>query len=137
MAITIHNEGASPSINTAQVCAWLSSCVTDLGYNLGELSIIFCSDEYLLEMNKKHLNHNYYTDIITFNYNVEKKLSGDLFISVDRIKENAKSFNENFNVELFRVMIHGVLHLCGFNDKTIDEQKKMRRKENQYLGLIT
>ena len=88
-------------------------------------------------MNKKHLNHNYYTDIITFNYNVEKKLSGDLFISVDRIKENAKSFNENFNVELFRVMIHGVLHLCGFNDKTIDEQKKMRRKENQYLGLIT
>ena len=115
---------------------WLSSCITDLGYNLGELSIIFCNDEYLLEINKKHLNHDYYTDIITFNYNVGKKLNGDLFISVDRIKENANSFNENFSVELFRVIIHGVLHLCGFNDKTKDEQKEMRSKENHYLSLI-
>ena len=111
-------------------------CIDDLGYNLGELSIIFCSDEYLIDINKRHLNHDYYTDIITFNYNIEKNLNGDLFISVDRVKDNASAFNENFNMELFRVIIHGVLHLCGFNDKTTKEQKEMRQKENHYLSLI-
>ena len=136
MAITFHNEGVSPSVNTTQISSWLSSCVADLGYNLGELTIIFCDDEYLLDVNKKHLNHDYYTDIITFNYNVEKKLNGDLFISVDRVKDNASVFNENFNMELFRVIIHGVLHLCGFNDKTTSEQREMRQKENHYLSLI-
>ena len=136
MAITFHSEGVSPSVNTALISSWLSSCVADLGYNLGELSIIFCDDKYLLDLNKKHLNHDYYTDIITFNYNVEKKLSGDLFISVDRVKDNASVFNENFNLELFRVIIHGVLHLCGFNDKTTSEQREMRQKENHYLRLI-
>ena len=134
MAITFHKEGVSLSINTTQISTWLSACIANLGYNLGELSIIFCCDEYLLDINKKHLNHDFYTDIITFNYNVEKKLNGDLFISVDRVKDNAILFNENFNVELFRVIIHGVLHLCGFNDKTIDEQKEMRSKENYYLA---
>ena len=137
MAITFHKEGVSLSINTTQISTWLSACIANLGYNLGELSIIFCCDEYLLDINKKHLNHNFYTDIITFNYNVEKKLNGDLFISVDRVKDNAILFNENFNVELFRVIIHGVLHLCGFNDKTIDEQKEMRSKENYYLSLMS
>ena len=136
MAITFHKEGVSPSVDTSQISSWLSSCIADLGYSLGELSIIFCSDEYLLEINKKHLNHDYYTDIVTFNYNVKKKLNGDLFISVDRVKDNASIFNENFNVELFRVIIHGVLHLCGFNDKTTNEQKEMRQKENHYLSLI-
>ena len=126
----------SPSVNTTQISSWLSSCIADLGYNLGELSIIFCNDKYLLDINKKHLNHDYYTDIITFNYNVEKKLNGDLFISVDRVKDNASAFNENFNMELFRVIIHGILHLCGFNDKTTKEQKEMRQKENHYLSLI-
>ena len=137
MAITFHKEGVSLSINTTQISTWLSACIANLGYNLGELSIIFCCDEYLLDINKKHLNHDFYTDIITFNYNVEKKLNGDLFVSVDRVKDNAILFNENFNVELFRVIIHGVLHLCGFNDKTIDEQKEMRSKENYYLSLIS
>ena len=136
MAITFHKEGVSPSVDTSQISSWLSSCIADLGYSLGELSIIFCSDEYLLEINKKHLNHDYYTDIVTFNYNVKKKLNGDLFISVDRVKDNASIFNENFNVELFRVIIHGVLHLCGFNDKTTNEQKEMRQKENHYLSLM-
>ena len=137
MAITFHKEGVSLSINTTQISTWLSACIANLGYNLGELSIIFCCDEYLLDINKKHLNHDFYTDIITFNYNVEKKLNGDLFISVDRVKDNAILFNENFNVELFRVIIHGVLHLCGFNDKTIDEQKEMRSKEKYYLSLMS
>ena len=136
MAITFHNEGVSPSVNKTQISFWLSSCIDDLGYNLGELSIIFCSDEYLIDINKRHLNHDYYTDIITFNYNIEKNLNGDLFISVDRVKDNASAFNENFNMELFRVIIHGILHLCGFNDKTTKEQKEMRQKENNYLRLI-
>jgi len=136
LAITFHNEGVSPSVNTTRISSWLSSCIDDLGYNLGELSIIFCSDEYLIDINKRHLNHDYYTDIITFNYNIEKNLNGDLFISVDRVKDNASVFNENFNMELFRVIIHGVLHLCGFNDKTTNEQKEMRQKENHYLSLI-
>ena len=136
MAITFHNEGVSPSVNTTRISSWLSSCIDDLGYNLGELSIIFCSDEYLIDINKRHLDHDYYTDIITFNYSIEKNLNGDLFISVDRVKDNASAFNENFNMELFRVIIHGILHLCGFNDKTTKEQKEMRQKENHYLSLI-
>ena len=101
----------------------------------GDIVLIFCSDEYLLEINKKHLNHDYYTDIITFDYCVEKIVSGDLYISIDRIKENAKTFNESFINELTRVVIHGVLHLCGYNDKTEADQKIMRNLENKYLAI--
>ena len=101
----------------------------------GDIVILFCLDEYLLEINKKHLNHDYYTDIITFDYCVEKIVSGDLYISIDRVKENAKVFNETFMNELTRVVIHGVLHLCGYNDKTDSDQKIMRNLENKYLAI--
>ena len=101
----------------------------------GDIVLIFCSDEYLLEINKKHLNHNYYTDIITFDYCVENIVSGDLYISIDRVKENAKTFNDSFINELSRVVIHGVLHLCGYNDKTEADQKNMRNLENKYLAM--
>ena len=101
----------------------------------GDISVIFCSDEYLLEMNKEHLNHNYYTDIITFNYVEKKVISGDLFISADRVRENANKFNVTFHQELYRVILHGVLHLVGYNDKTDDEKKVMREKENYYLKM--
>lgn len=101
----------------------------------GDVVLIFCSDEYLLEINKKHLNHNYYTDIITFDYCVENIVSGDLYISIDRVKENAKTFNDSFINELTRVVIHGVLHLCGYNDKTEADQKNMRNLENKYLAM--
>ena len=101
----------------------------------GDIVLIFCSDEYLLEINKKHLNHNYYTDIITFDYCVENIVSGDLYISIDRVKENAKTFNDSFINELTRVVIHGVLHLCGYNDKTEADQKNMRNLENKYLAM--
>tara|TARA_B100000401_G_C52778034_1_gene706726 strand:+ start:897 stop:1310 length:414 start_codon:yes stop_codon:yes gene_type:complete len=101
----------------------------------GDVVLIFCSDEYLLEINKKHLNHNYYTDIITFDYCVENIVSGDLYISIDRVKENAKTFNDSFINELSRVVIHGVLHLCGYNDKTEADQKNMRNLENKYLAM--
>ena len=101
----------------------------------GDVVLIFCSDEYLLEINKKPLNHNYYTDIITFDYCVENIVSGDLYISIDRVKENAKTFNDSFINELTRVVIHGVLHLCGYNDKTEADQKNMRNLENKYLAM--
>ena len=101
----------------------------------GDIVLIFCSDDYLLEINKKHLNHDYYTDIITFDYCVENIVSGDLYISVDRIKENAKTFDDTFINELTRVVIHGVLHLCGHNDKTEADQKNMRNLENKYLAI--
>ncbi len=99
----------------------------------GDLTLIFCSDEYLLEINNKHLNHDYYTDIITFDYSQKKNISGDLFISIDRVKENAKEFSVPFLNELSRVVVHGVLHLCGYNDKTEEEKKQMRKLENKYL----
>jgi len=102
----------------------------------GELSFIFCSDDYLLDMNKKYLNHNFYTDVITFDYCENDIVSGDVFISVDRIKENAQTYKTSFEKELQRVMIHGVLHLVGYKDKTEEEQKQMREKESQYLNIL-
>ncbi len=102
----------------------------------GELSFIFCSDDYLLAMNKDYLNHDFYTDVITFDYCENDIISGDVFISVDRVRENAKTFNTSFENELQRVMIHGVLHLVGYKDKTKEEKTKMQEKETQYLNFL-
>ncbi len=107
--------------------------ISDENKSDGELSFIFCSDNYLLEMNKNYLNHDYYTDVITFDYCENDIVSGDIFISIDRIKENAKIYKTTFQNELHRIMIHGVLHLVGYSDKTDKEQKQMREKENFYL----
>jgi len=106
------------------------------GFMLGNINIIFCSDDYLLSINKTHLNHDFYTDIITFSFNSEKEISGDLFISVDRAKENSEINNETYLNETSRLVIHGLLHLCGYNDKTDAQNKTMRSKENQYLKMI-
>lgn len=103
---------------------------------LGEISVILCSDKYLLEINIEYLKHNYYTDIITFNYVKGNVISGDLFISVDRVKENSTEFNTGFIKELYRVIFHGILHLIGYNDKTEEEQKIMREKEDLYLSEV-
>ena len=100
---------------------------------LGELSYIFCSDEYLLEMNKQYLEHDYYTDVITFNYCEDNLIAGDIFISVDRVGENAKIYNVTFETELKRIMIHGLLHLIGFDDKDTESKKMMTEKEDYYL----
>lgn len=101
---------------------------------LGDISIIFVTDSYLLEMNQKYLDHDAYTDIITFDYCVTNIVSGDLFISVDRVQENARIVNVDFLTELHRVMIHGILHLCGYKDKTDEEERLMRELENKYLN---
>ncbi len=103
---------------------------------LGDLTVILCSDKYLLKINIEYLKHDYYTDIITFNYVDENIISGDLFISIERVKENSAEFNTSFIKELYRVMFHGVLHLIGYNDKTADEKKVMREKENLYLSEV-
>lgn len=99
----------------------------------GEINFIFCNDRFLLSLNKKFLKHDTLTDIITFHYPDGKKLSAEIFISIPRVKENAKKFNVSFNNELHRVMIHGILHLCGYTDEKTAEKKKMRVMEDYYL----
>lgn len=99
------------------------------------LSYIFCSDKYLQEINNQYLKHRTFTDIITFNYGAEEGIEGDIFISINRVKENANKFKSDFDTELHRVIIHGVLHLIGYNDKTKTEKALMREKEDTYLSL--
>jgi rRNA maturation RNase YbeY len=123
-----------PGFNSEFFILSLSNLVKTELKELGDISIIFVSDQYLLEMNQKYLNHDYFTDIITFDYCEDNVISGDLFISVDRVKENADSFNVDELTEIHRVMIHGVLHLCGYKDKTEEEEKNMRLLENKYLN---
>lgn len=116
--------------------SWLSDLCVAEDKVLGEISVVFCSDEYLLQVNREHLDHDYYTDIITFDYSEGEIVSGDLFISVDRVRDNAEEFKEMFHVELNRVVAHGVLHLIGYGDKTPDEEIVMREKEDMALRLI-
>ena len=103
--------------------------------SLNEIAIVFCSDEFLLDINNRFLNHDYYTDIITFDYVEDEKISGDLMISIDRVKDNALTEGVGFKEELNRVVIHGVLHLLGYDDKSSDEALLMREKEAFYLGF--
>ena len=104
-------------------------------FKIGEINYIFCSDNYILKINKDYLNHNYFTDIITFNYNEGKKVNADIFISIDTVKSNANSRKIDFYNELHRVMVHGILHLVGYNDKTPTQQIEMTSKEDYYLNL--
>ena len=113
---------------------WIQEVIRLNKHQTGHLSFVFCSDDYLLEVNKKFLNHDYYTDIITFDYSESNTVSGDLIISIDRVKENALTHQCSFNLELNRVIIHGVLHLLGFSDKTDDQISKMRELEGLYLA---
>jgi rRNA maturation RNase YbeY len=103
----------------------------------GDLCFIFCADDFLLDINKKHLEHNYYTDVITFDYTVDNTVSGDIFVSVERVDVNARNFGVSFNHELSRVMYHGVLHLCGYDDKSEEEKQIMRAKEDFYLTTLS
>lgn len=114
---------------------WLRLVAESEIRRMGDLSIVFCSDNYILDMNIKYLQHDYFTDIITFDYCEGEKISGDLFISVDSVRENALLYGATFEEELNRVMVHGVLHLIGYDDHTKAEQKTMREKENYYLSL--
>jgi rRNA maturation RNase YbeY len=137
LKISFHKENVSFSLKTSTVNNWVENAVNSLGYSLKSLSFIFCDDEYLKKINVRYLEHDYYTDVITFDYSEKREIKGDVFISIDRVKENAKKYKVSFNEELFRVIIHGVLHLCGFNDKTAKEKKEILKQENHFLGLIS
>ena len=118
------------------IIKYIKSLINSELKKTGEITLILCSDKYLLNINIEYLKHNYYTDIITFNYVVGNTISGDLFISVDRVKENTIEYNTGLSKELYRVIFHGLLHLVGYNDKTEEEQKIMRGKEDLYLSEV-
>ncbi len=114
---------------------WLNLVAESEIKRVGDISVIFCSDGYLLDINKRYLRHDYFTDIITFDYTEGDRLSGDLFISVDTVRANAEEYGSDFEQELCRVMVHGVLHLIGYDDHTPDDIALMRSKEDYYLSL--
>ena len=122
-----------PELTSELFSLWLVDAAKSEGKTIGEITLIFCSDEHLLEMNRQYLDHDYYTDIITFDYSGEDEISGDLFISIDRVYDNAAQNAVSRDNELKRVCVHGVLHLCGYGDKSVDEARIMRSKEDYYL----
>lgn len=135
--IIFHSEDVDfHLVNEKQIINWLKNAVKNEGKTISELSYIFCSDDYLHKMNLEYLNHDTYTDIITFDYTEGSVVGGDIFISIDRVKENALKFKTEFLNELSRVIIHGVLHLVGYKDKTTKEKVLMRSKEDFYLTLL-
>ena len=122
--------------NEGDIENWVYRVVFSEQKSLGEVSFIFCDDEYLLDINKRFLNHDYYTDIISFDNTMGTEINGDIFISIERVKDNASEFSVTFVEELHRVIIHGVLHFCGYKDKSDSEEKEMRAKENEKLALF-
>jgi rRNA maturation RNase YbeY len=121
--------------NQLQLAEWLTVAANNESYTIGAINLIICSDEHLLEMNQQFLNHDYYTDIITFDTSNGSVISGDLYVSIDRVKDNATELGFKLTNELHRVFVHGLLHLCGYADKTKPEQATMRAKEDHYLSL--
>ena len=115
---------------------WFGKICHTEGKLLGDVSVVFCSDTYLLELNKMHLQHDFFTDIITFDYSEGDRVAGDLFVSVDRVYENADAYNVSRETELNRVSVHGILHLLGYKDNTPQEVAVMREKENEALALL-
>ncbi len=116
--------------------AWLKEVIASEGRKLEEVSYIFCDDEYLLEINQKYLDHDTYTDIISFDNCVGNILAGDIFISTERVAENAREYSVDFQEELRRVLAHGILHFCGYRDKTEEESAEMRRKEEEKMKMF-
>ncbi|WKB82797.1 rRNA maturation RNase YbeY [Cellulophaga lytica] len=115
---------------------WINRIIASEDHLVGDINYIFCDDAYLLNINQQYLDHDTYTDIITFDYTDGTVISSDIYISIERVKENAADFKVNFNEELLRVMAHGILHLCGFKDKTNEEAALMRSKEEEKIKLF-
>ncbi len=122
--------------NESVISKWISEVILYEGFKEDEINYVFCNDDYLNKLNVEFLNHDTLTDIISFDYSVGKLIQGDVFISVERVQDNAKDFNVAFNKELQRVLVHGVLHYCGYKDKTDDDAKQMRKMENHYLTRL-
>jgi len=137
MAILFFNEDIKFSLKNKRVLKrWINLSIEKEGKISGKINYIFTSDNYLLEINQKYLSHNFFTDIVTFNYCTEKVISGDIYISLQTVKNNSDHFNVTYADELNRIMIHGVLHLIGYNDETNAEKEIMREKEEYYLALL-
>lgn len=134
--IAYHHQGDFELGNPSKYTEWIINSVLREGSGIGELNYIFCTDTQLLELNRRHLGKDYYTDIITFEYEPSPKISGDIFISVDRVRDNANEYGAPFEEELRRVMIHGVLHLLGYGDKEPDEVRQMREKETELMAMF-
>lgn len=137
MAIHYYAEDTKvPVLKRRIINRWIREVAESYGYSVGEISYIFCSDEKILEVNREFLQHDYYTDIITFDYTEKNRIAGDLFISVETVKTNAETFNVSYVEELHRTLIHGILHLCGINDKGPGEREIMEREENKALKQL-
>ena len=135
--IDFHYETDFKLTNESQLTNWIVSCIENDDFKVGKINYIFCDDAYLHKLNVEFLQHDTLTDIISFDNTMGKLISGDIFISVDRVKENATIFNTSFDDELHRVMIHGVLHYMKYKDKTTNEKEIMRAKENQCLNELS
>jgi len=134
--IEYHYENNFILEDSEKIRIWIEEVIKKEKKIVGDITYIFCDDDYLLERNKEFLNHNTLTDIITFNYCIDNNISSDIMISIDRVKENSTIFENSFNEELKRVMIHGILHLIGYNDKSEEEEELMRKKEDFYLNMF-
>lgn len=137
MSISFYNEDLPlPKLKRRIVGNWLKEVILKEGKRVGDVSFIFCSDDYLLDVNKRFLDHDYYTDVITFDYVEGNIISGDIFISLDRVSENAICLSISFNDELNRIMVHGILHLLGYKDKSDGEKILMTEREDFFLKLL-
>ena len=137
MSLSFFNEDIPlPQLKKRKLISWIKKVILSEGKKVGDISFIFCSDNYLLEVNKKYLDHDYYTDIITFDYVENDIIQGDIFISSDRVKENAILYKTTFDNEIHRILIHGVLHLVGYKDKLKKDKHLMTAKEDIYLKLL-
>lgn len=135
MIVFFNEDIKKPKLKVKPIKEWIKSVISSNSLICGNINIIFCSDKYLLEINKTYLNHDYFTDIITFNYNSEEFISGDIFISLDTVKQNSFDFSQTFNNELYRVIIHGILHLLGYDDKTEEQEQLIHIKEDELLEI--
>lgn len=137
MAIIYQSEDIKePQLKKRIINKWIKEVAASYKKKVGDISYIFCSDEKILEINKNYLQHDYFTDIITFDYTEKNTISGDIFISIDTVKSNSEQFKTNFEEELHRIIIHGILHLCGINDKAPGEREHMTECENEALKLL-
>lgn len=135
--ITFQTDGVEmPRINEQQIRNWVKAVAATYQKKVGEIGYLFCSDERILEVNRQFLQHDYYTDIITFDYCQGNRIAGDLVISLDTVRTNAEQFGAEYEMELNRVIIHGILHLCGINDKGPGEREIMEAEENKALALL-
>ena len=136
--ITYNSEGVRmPKIKKRDTSAWIKAVAASYGRKVGEIGYLFVDDEKILEVNREYLGHDYYTDVITFDYDEDDTVSGDIVISLDTVRSNAELFGKSYEDELYRVIIHGILHLCGINDKGPGEREIMEAAENKALAMRT